>query len=166
MKSAIVVAFAVVTAAGAARADAAVRNAAADEKAVAKIGVDWTDAWNRHDAGALAAIFVESGDMMNPMGRMAKGHQQVLKLLQDEHGGALKSTKMTQSCEPARFLDANVAQLDCEFTLEGIAAEPALRGHVTDVVVLEGGRWGIASLRAMVPRQVGTPAVAAASPGR
>jgi uncharacterized protein (TIGR02246 family) len=155
MKYAIAIAFAAGTVATAARADVSVRNAAADEKSVNKLSTDWIEAWNRHDAAGMAGLFVEKGDLINPMGDVARGHEQVLKLFQQEQAGKLKSSTMSETCQPAKFLDAKVAQLDCEFSLKGVAgAEAPMHGYRTAVVLLEGDRWSIASMRAMVPRQV------------
>ena len=140
--------------AGAVRAD----NTAVDQKSASKVGADWIEAWNRHDPAAMAALFGEHGDVVNPMGDVAKGHDQVLKLFQQEQAGKLKTSTMAQSCDPARFIGPAVAELDCAFTLTGvIGADGAIRGHVTDVVVEENGRWGIASMRAMVPVPVRPP---------
>jgi len=148
-------------AAGAGRAEPETKAAsAADEKAVGKIAVDWTDAWNRHDAEGMANLFSVRGDMINPMGDVAKGRPQILKLFQGEHAGRLKQSKMALTCEPARFFDANVAAVDCDSALEGIAGPEApamLHGHVTAVVLRDGDRWSIVSFRAMVPRQAGPP---------
>jgi uncharacterized protein (TIGR02246 family) len=161
MKYAIAIAFAVGTTAAAVRADS-VRNTATDEKSVNKLSADWIEAWNRHDASSMAGLFTERGDLINPRGDVARGRDQILKLFQTEQAGMLKGSTMAETCEPAKFLDADVAQLDCEFSLTGIAGpEPTQRGHGTAVLLHEGTRWSIASMRAMVPKQI--PATSAAS---
>lgn len=100
-------------------------------------------------------MFNEHGDLINPMGDVAKGRQQILALFQGEQSGALKTSTMAQTCEPARFVAANVALVDCEFTVEGTpGAAGKQHGHMADVVTLEGDRWGIVSMRAMFPRQL------------
>ena len=129
---------------------------AADEKAVGKLGTDWTAAWNRHDAEGMASVFSEQASLINPMGEVAKGHSQILKLFQTEHAGALKQSKMALTCEPTRFLAATVAETDCDFALEGITGPqaPAVsRGHSTSIAVREGDRWSIVTMRAMIPRR-------------
>lgn len=133
---------------------------AADEKAIGKLGADWTEAWNRHDAEGMASVFSERGDVINPMGAVAKGRPQIFKLFQGEQAGALKQSKMATTCEPPRFLAAGVAEVDCDFTLEGAIgpqAPAALHGHSTQIAVRDGERWSIASLRAMVPRPTAPP---------
>jgi len=159
MKYGIAVVCAALAAAGAGRAESDTKAAfAADEKAVGKVAADWSDAWNRHDAEGMASLFSERGDLINPIGDVAKGRPQILKLFQGEHSGRLKQSKMALTCEPARFFDANVASVDCDSALEGLAgpeSPPMLHGHVTAVVIRDGERWSIASFRAMVPRQAG-----------
>ena len=165
MRNGIAVVCAALAATSAARARPEMKApTAADERAVEKVPLDFKDAWNKHDAKALANGFAEDGDLINPMGTAAKGREQIRKLFDREHGGRLKQSKMALQCEPARFLAVNVAEVDCDYTLEGITAPQApavLRGHITLVVVREGGKWSIASQRAMVPMELGPGAKSA-----
>lgn len=170
MRYGIAVVCAALAAAGAVQAAPEAKTTSADEKAVGKLATDWTDAWNRHDAAGMASVFAEHGDLINPMGDVAKGHQQILKLFQTEQAGRLKQSKMALTCEPARFLAASVAQVDCDFALEGVTGPqtPAItRGHQTTLNVRDGDRWSITSLRAMIPKPADAPlatAVPAAAP--
>lgn len=43
-------------------------------------------AWNRHDAAALAALWHEGGDFVDPNGRAARGRAQIEALFRDELG--------------------------------------------------------------------------------
>ena len=56
-----------------ARNEATKTGTAADQAAIAKLQTDWTAGWNKHQAKDMAAVFAENGDMVNPMGRVAKG---------------------------------------------------------------------------------------------
>lgn len=165
MRTAIVILGAAL-AGGAARAEVDSKQASAsDQKTLGKIATDWTEAWNRHDAEGLAGLYAVRGDLINPMGEVAKGRDQVQKLFQREHTGSLKQSTMALTCEPARSFSAEVAEVDCDFTLSGLAdphAPAQLHGHLTNVVVKEGQRWSIVSSRAMIPTPKGAPANPAA----
>src|ERR1043166_3916446 len=57
---------------------------------------DWSEqfvaAWNRDDAKALANLWTEDGDLINPFGRHANGRAQIEQLLESEHTAQMKST--------------------------------------------------------------------------
>ena len=142
-----------------ARADTQAKSgSSADRSAVTKLETDWTAAWNRHDANGLAGVFSEQADLMNPMGHRAKGTAQITDLFRDEHADRLKSSTMKLDCEPARFYDATVAQVDCDYTLEGMTdpkGPSRMQGHWTSIAVRGDDGWKLASTRAFVPRLEG-----------
>ncbi len=128
-----------------------------DKQAILKLHSDFTEAWGKDDAQAIAKLFTAEGDLINPMGRAALGRDQVEKLIAEEHAGRLKGTVMTQSCDRVRFLTAEVAVVDCAFTVKGIQSQPdTLNGHITDVVIKDGGAWKFAVHRPMIPRRLPT----------
>lgn len=98
---------------------------AADRTAVGKLATDWAAAWSRHDPEGMASAFSERGDLINPMGAVAKGRPQVLELFQREHAGRLKQSTLALNCEPARFFDASVAEVDCDRTGKGMTGPQA-----------------------------------------
>jgi ketosteroid isomerase-like protein len=57
---------------------------------LAAAGKALIEAWNRHDAAALAALWHEDGDLINPAGRWAQGRAQVEKLFRDEQSTVMK----------------------------------------------------------------------------
>ena len=141
-----------------------------DQTAITKLQADWTSAWNKHQPEGLAAVFSETGDLMNPMGRAAKGRAQITQLFQEEHAGRLKESTFSSTCEAARPLATDVAEVDCAYKVEGIKGSDPVSGHVTNVVVRSSDGWKVASHRAMIPMVLATapkdPAHAAASAPR
>ena len=138
------------------------RAVAQDETAaVRKTAADFSAAWNRHDAKAMADMFVEDGDIINPFGRVAKGRAEVEKLFQDEHATVMKGTTFNLTKVEVRMLGAGTAVVDWEVELVGMhgpagAALPPLKHHVAVVEVKKGDRWLAAAVR---------PYVFAAPPG-
>ena len=53
------------------------------------------DAWNRHDADALAALWAEDGELNHPWGFRAVGRDAIRMLLEDEHRGPMAASELT-----------------------------------------------------------------------
>ena len=53
------------------------RSDQANEEAIRKLYVDFTTAWNAHDANKLASFYTIDGDTMEPDGATAKGRDEV-----------------------------------------------------------------------------------------
>jgi uncharacterized protein (TIGR02246 family) len=129
---------------------------ASDEQAISKVEQGWVDAWNRHDPQAMAGFFAETGDLINPMGRDARGRDQIAQLFTDDQSGGFKNSTFSDTCEKPRFLGADLAAVDCKFTVEGIRGPNAppqgtMSGLKTQVLGRDGGGWSVVLLRAMSP---------------
>lgn len=124
----------------------------------------WVDrfvaAWNRNDAKALAAMWAQEGDLINPFGRRASGREQIERLLRSEHSALMQATTYTISTNAVRFVKTDVAVLDWDCEVSGLKTaggknRPPFKHHMTWVLVNRGGQW-----LALVAR----PAAPAASP--
>jgi uncharacterized protein (TIGR02246 family) len=125
-----------------------------DLKAIEKLTTDWVAAWNQHDAKGMAAVFSPDGDFINPMGERANGRPEIAALFEREHTGDLKHSTVALACEPARFFDATVAEVNCTADVKGVIGPKApkvLHALMTVVVMQDGEHWGIESGRAMFP---------------
>lgn len=109
-------------------------------------------AWSLHDAKALAALWAEDGDLINPFGRVAKGRAEVEKLFHDEQTTAMKASTFNILSESSREIAPDVAVADWDSEVTGIqgpgGAMPPFKNHVSVVWVKKGGQWWIASARA------------------
>ncbi len=102
MKYGIAVVCAALAAAGAGRAESDTKAAfAADEKAVGKVAADWSDAWNRHDAEGMASLFSERGDLINPIGDVAKGRPQILRPV-NPRASSTRTPRRSTATPPSR----------------------------------------------------------------
>jgi len=107
---------------------------------------EFAAAWNRYDTKAMAALWAEDGDLINPFGRVAKGRAEVEKLLTDEHSTFMKGTTFTISRSAVRLLKPDVAFADWDVDISGMhspdgTAMPTEKYHVNDVLVKKSGQW-------------------------
>ena len=127
-----------------------------DEAAIRKVHADFEAAWNRHDAAAMAAMWAEDGDLLNPQGRAAKGRGEVQKIFTEEQSGGFKGTTFRHTINAVRLVAPTVAIVQASFEIAN-ATPPApggpttLKGFYQSVMVKKGGKWSIASAMAMAP---------------
>lgn len=114
-------------------------------------GQEFIAGWSKNDFKALAALWAEDGDLINPFGRVAKGRAEVEKLFQDEQTTVMKGSTFTVHSESIREIAPDVAIADWESEITGMqspqGAIPPLKNHVTIVFVKKGGQWWVAAAR-------------------
>jgi uncharacterized protein (TIGR02246 family) len=126
---------------------------AADDQAIKDRVDQFQAAWNKHDSKAMAAIWAEDGDLINPFNRTAHGRGDVEKLFADEHTGPFKGSTYTTKAVTVRSLTPDVAMTDVTATISGVqgpdgSAARDVPHHVALVFVKKDGAWMIASARA------------------
>ena len=127
-----------------------------DDAAIRKVHTDFEAAWNRHDAAAMAAMWSEDGDLINPEGRTGKGRAEVQKIFVEEQSGGFKSTTFRHTINSVRNVAPTVAVVEASYEIAN-ATPPAaggpttLKGFYQSVMVKKGGKWWIASAMAMAP---------------
>jgi uncharacterized protein (TIGR02246 family) len=114
------------------------------------------NAWNRHDAVALAEMWTIDGDHREPDGRIAKGRDEVQMLFAEEHATVFKDSRLDLDVKTVWFITAEVALVDGEYTLGGVPGPdgkplPPRKGHLTSVLLQERGQWWVAASRLMIP---------------
>ncbi len=126
-----------------------------NDTAVRKLYEQFTAAWNRHDPKTMTRMWVEDGDHLEPDARLAKGRREIETLLTLQHEGIFKETQLKLDLESVWFITADVALVDGTYDLTGardLAGKDigVRRGHLTSILLKEGGRWLIAASRLMV----------------
>ena len=120
-----------------------------DEAAVKQHSATFVAAWNKHDPKAIAALWAEEGDILNPWARMASGRAEVEKMFTDEQTGKgpLRDSTFELKSESVRFPTADVAVDDWEVSVTG-AYDPdgskhpaAMTFHNTVILRKVGGAW-------------------------
>jgi uncharacterized protein (TIGR02246 family) len=109
------------------------------------------DAWNRHDAEALAAMWREDGELHHPWGVHAAGRAAIRELLEKEHAASMAASRMTVRDIVTRSEDGNVIA-DIETVLTGVRAPNGkpyeLQPTLCAMFVRTGSAWEI---RTMAP---------------
>ena len=127
-----------------------------NEAAIRKLYAEYTAAWNRHDAKAMASFWTIDGDYMEPDGRHAKGQTEVEKLFTQEQQTVFKDSTLALTIETVWFVTADVAMVDGKYDLSGVRdlegkQLPTRSGHLTAILLREDGSWKVAAGRAMIP---------------
>ena len=124
-----------------------------DSEVVKTRAKEFIAAWQKHDPKALAALWADDGDLINPWGRWAKGRAEVEALFRDEQTGKgpLRESTMALSEDSVRFPAADVAVHDWTATCTGVLAPDGTKQtsafHVTMVWKKAGGTWSVYSAR-------------------
>jgi uncharacterized protein (TIGR02246 family) len=103
------------------------------ESDIKQVVVDWSDAFNRHDAHAVATLFTEDGDFTNPQGIHRKGRKEIEERFTTTLGGPIKSAHRTDSVRSIRFLSPEIAAVDVDWEMTGAKAamaQPSLSAKV------------------------------------
>jgi uncharacterized protein (TIGR02246 family) len=124
---------------------------AAPSDDILKVHEDFAASWNRGDYKAMASMFADDADLINPLGRIAKGKAEIEKLYMEEQTTTFKGSHFTSDCKGGvRIVSGDVAVVTCSFEVAGGKA-PALKGIYTATMVKMKNRWQVVAGRPMVP---------------
>jgi uncharacterized protein (TIGR02246 family) len=139
--------------------------AAEDEKKSVEEMIDarameFVAAWNEHDSEAMAMLWAEDGDFVNPFGRVARGREEVEKLFAEDHAGIMKGTTYSMTLKWVNMVTPDVAVATWDGKVSGMRAPdgtalPALDHLVTVVTKKKDGVWWTVAARAMAPVPMG-----------
>ena len=82
------------------------------------------DAWNRHDAAAYAALFAPDGDVVNVLGWVWKGQDQIRGKLTDAFAFVFRDSRLTITDVEVRLLAPAIAVAHVRWTMEGGKTPP------------------------------------------
>lgn len=130
--------------------------ASSDEEAIEARAVEFAVAWNKHDPKAMAMLWAEDGDLINPFGRIARGRREIELLFADEHSTYTKDTMYTLDIRWIRMVKPDVAVATWDATISGMKTGdgsdmPPLEHMVTVVLVKREGKWWTLAARPMIP---------------
>jgi uncharacterized protein (TIGR02246 family) len=143
--------------------------AAEDEAAnIRKQCSAFVNAWNKHDAKGMAAVFAEDGDSINPMGQLSSGRANVEKAFAAEHASMMKESTVKVLDEPVRLITPDVAISDAEAEISGVVQPDGKPGtvqvHVTNVWKKSGGTWYVFASRPYLKMQAPPPSASTSTP--
>jgi uncharacterized protein (TIGR02246 family) len=126
---------------------------AADDQAIKDRINEFTAAWNKDDAKAMAAVFTEDGSLINPFTVEGHGRDEVEKIFTKEHTQLFKGSTYTASDVKIQWITPDVALADVTGHISGIkaadgSAAPDFPHHVSWLWVKKDGKWMTAAARA------------------
>jgi len=129
------------------------------EKVVRESFDRFVAAWNRHDVEALGNMYAVDGDHIEPDGNHVDGRAAVTMLYKRQHESVFKQTRLMLNIADVWFITEDVALVDGGYAISGIRTPegtevPERRGHLTSILLREGGTWAIAASRLMIPTEL------------
>ena len=107
------------------------------------------DAWNRHAAEELAAMWSDDGELNHPWGYRRVGRDQIRELLVAEHAGSMASSNLTVRNIDTQSDRENISA-DIDAVLTGVRApngrEYELPHVMSALFVRSGDEWKIRSM--------------------
>jgi uncharacterized protein (TIGR02246 family) len=106
----------------------------------------WVEAWNRGDAGAVAAFYAEDAVRTLPSGVVQNGRAQILGSYRHVFNAPLPKgvlRKLDMKVQSVSLLRPDVAVVDYQYRATGIPLLPDVEvtGRTTLVMEKQGGEW-------------------------
>jgi uncharacterized protein (TIGR02246 family) len=126
--------------------------APSDEDTIKQSVQSFVESWNKHDIAGMAGHWTDSGDLINPAGRVAHGKTEIEKLFTDEHSTVMKASHASMEVASVQMLGDGLAFVDVEMKIngmmspEGKAMQP-MPLHVAMVMKKDGGSWKLNNAR-------------------
>jgi uncharacterized protein (TIGR02246 family) len=109
------------------------------------VGTQQSDAWNKHDAKAYAALFTEDGDCVNVVGWWWKGRAEIKKKLSDAYTFVFKESVLTFKDVDVKFLSPDIAIVHTRWTMTGARTPKGIpepqQGIQTMTVQKQSSQW-------------------------
>ena len=128
----------------------------ADEQAIRLTIEERRVAWNTDDVNAYRRLLAEDADILSSTGRYARGREEVIRLYVEQRAGAYRGASITSTVVArVKFAGPDVAVADAEAELAGLRgsdgnAMAPIQGQVLFILVKQGERWLISSIRGAV----------------
>ena len=89
------------------------------EEAIKKNVTAFADAWNIHDAQAIAALFTDDADFINFMGGWMQGRAEIERGHAEIFASVMRQSHMTVTDTQVKFIKPDVAVVHAVWTLDG-----------------------------------------------
>jgi len=123
------------------------------DRDVRALAASYEAAFNKHDAQAVAGFFAESAEYIGPDERIVVGRDEIQKVLLHQNATDRgKDATISVRVVSTRLLRPDLAVSDWAVVVRGTrsldgTASPPQTGLTTVVLLKDGGRWTIASMR-------------------
>ena len=123
---------------------------AADSAAITQLCADFSAAFSRHDAQAVAATFSDDADFTNMRGNHSHGRAEIEKWFAGLFRGNLKDAVRTDTVRSIRLFSPELAAVDADSVIHGTKAPdgselPARSGLMVLLAIKQNGHWRIAT---------------------
>jgi uncharacterized protein (TIGR02246 family) len=121
-------------------------NRDADTAAIKQAVAAFQDAWNSHDAHAVAMRYVEDGDFSSIKAEDSHGRKELEEHYTTIFSTFLKNAHTTDTVRSIRFLGPELASVDIDWLVNEPSAPGGVlrKGLLTWVVTKRNGQWMIA----------------------
>jgi uncharacterized protein (TIGR02246 family) len=130
------------------------QDTAADEEAIQQLDQRWKEAWTNGDAEAMAELFTEDADGIDPMGETDTGRAAIIETYRAEFAERPEGAQVDFEQTYLRFLRPDIAIADGTWAVTGApeAEEgPPTEGLYTVVLVKKDGQWRYSSGLSRIP---------------
>jgi uncharacterized protein (TIGR02246 family) len=118
---------------------------------VEAVVASFCDAWNRHDAAALASLWAADGELVHPWGERAVGRDAIREVLEREHASSMANSTIQLATNVTRAGDQTTFA-EMRGVLDGVLAPNgrtySLPHTISAMFVANADGWQI---RAMAP---------------
>jgi uncharacterized protein (TIGR02246 family) len=126
----------------------------ADRQAIRQVAEGFMDAWNHHDAKALAALFSEDADFTNVRGVGASGRANIEKFHAPLFASIFKDTTLKPAYVTIHFIRPDVAAVDVKWEMTGLEGPqgnplPVRHGLLNFTMAKNQERWQIVVMHNM-----------------
>jgi uncharacterized protein (TIGR02246 family) len=120
-------------------------NRDADTAAIKQSVAAFADAWNAHDAHAVAMRYVEDGDFSSIKGEASHGRKELEDHYTTVFGTFLKNAHTTDTLKSIRFLGPDIASVDIDWLVTEPSAPGGVlrKGLLTWIMTKRNGQWMI-----------------------
>jgi len=109
------------------------------------------NAWNKHDAKAIAAVFAEDADMVAPDGTLHSGRAAIEKAFTEDHSGPMSQSTLYILKEPVRFPTPDTAVSDATVEVRDVVGPDGQKTTaklvVTNIWKRTDGKWWVFASR-------------------
>jgi uncharacterized protein (TIGR02246 family) len=125
------------------------------DPAMEKLAADWTAAFAKADAKALAGLYTENALRVTPEGGTAIGRAAIEKEFLANFAGPWKGAKIAIKLGSIQAVSPDVAVGEGTYEVTGVLPDgkpaPALKGSYVNTVVKKSGAWVLASNTTLAP---------------
>jgi uncharacterized protein (TIGR02246 family) len=108
-----------------------------------KLADQYSAAFSKADAKALAALYTADATRLGPDGQLINGRAAIEKAYVDGFAGPLKGSKLTLQQGRVQVVTPDVKVMEGRFATDGVAA---VKGRYVNTIVRQGGHWLLATV--------------------